>query len=75
MSLNLGYPIQDDDGTLRGVLWTALGLDWTREFVQSQQLPDGAVMLVVDEAGIVLARSEAADEWVGRSVAASEVAQ
>ena len=75
MSLNLGYPIQDDDGTLRGVLWTALGLDWTREFVQSQQLPDGAVMLVVDEAGIVLARSEAADQWVGRSVAASEVAQ
>ena len=41
---------------------------------RSQQLPPDAVMLVVDEAGIVLARSEAADQWVGRSVAASEMA-
>ena len=46
MTLNLGAPITDAQGTLRGVLWLALGLDWTGSFMRFQQLPPDAVLLI-----------------------------
>ncbi len=75
VGLNLGAPITDDAGTLRGVLWMGLGLDWIADFTRGQQLPPDAVMIVVDEHGVVLARSEASDQWVGRSVAETPIFQ
>jgi signal transduction histidine kinase/CheY-like chemotaxis protein/HPt (histidine-containing phosphotransfer) domain-containing protein len=74
-SLNLGAPIPGPDGTMRGVLWVALGLDWMAEFVRSQQLPPDAVMLVVDQDGTILARSFEADRWVGKSALSSDIVQ
>jgi hypothetical protein len=55
--LNLGYPILEPDGTLRGVLFASLGLDWADQFIQRAQLPEGASLLVVDAEGTVIARS------------------
>jgi signal transduction histidine kinase/DNA-binding response OmpR family regulator len=73
VSLNVGSPIADPAGGLRGVLWIAIGLDWTDEFVRSQQLPPDAVMLVIDDTGTVLARSLDADQWVGRRLPSSDI--
>jgi hypothetical protein len=65
--LNVGYPIKDRQGVMRGVLWVSLGLEWTADFVAKQQLPERAVLLVIDKEGTVLARSLDPDEWVGKN--------
>jgi hypothetical protein len=49
--LNLGYPALDEDGTLRAVLFASLGLGWADELVRKANLPEGAVLLVVDTEG------------------------
>jgi hypothetical protein len=71
--LDMGCPIRDERGTLRGVLWVSLGLQWTTELVKSERLPDGAVLLIVDRGGNVLARSIDPDAWIGRKVDRSEL--
>ena len=70
--LNMGCPIFDSSGGVRGVVWTTLGLEWTADFVAGAGLPPGAVLLVLDNDGTVLMRSIDPDEWVGRKLEDSE---
>ena len=71
-SLNVGHTIHDALGKLRGVLWVSLGLDWPARFVESQQLPPGAVLVVVDANGTILTHSLDAS-FAGRNVSRSSV--
>ncbi|MGH9392049.1 MAG: cache domain-containing protein, partial [Vicinamibacteria bacterium] len=73
--LNLGYPLLESDGTLRGVLFASLGLEWADQFVRRAQLPEGASLLVLDADGTILARSFEPEGWVGKNVAETELAQ
>jgi signal transduction histidine kinase/CheY-like chemotaxis protein/HPt (histidine-containing phosphotransfer) domain-containing protein len=68
IGLNAGCPLFDRDGAVRGVLWASLGLEWTSDFLAAAQLPDGAVLLVLDAKGTILHRTLDADAWVGRNV-------
>jgi signal transduction histidine kinase/DNA-binding response OmpR family regulator/HPt (histidine-containing phosphotransfer) domain-containing protein len=67
VSLHLGAPITDVHGQMLGGIWLALGLDWIEGFMQAQALPPDAVLLLVDEAGTVLAASVQSERWVGKS--------
>ena len=71
--LNMGCPLLAPDGTVRGVLWASLSLDWTREFVAGAKLPPGTVLLIVDSEGYVLMRSLDADQWIGRNARATDL--
>jgi len=73
--LNMGCPLLDQSGALRGVIWASLGLEWTADFVAGGKLPPGATLLILDKDGTVLMRSIDPEKWVGRSVGASEVFQ
>jgi signal transduction histidine kinase/CheY-like chemotaxis protein len=73
--LNMGHPVVDGGGSLRGVIWISLGLEWTAEFVARSNLPTGAVLLVLDSDGNLLMRSIDPEQWVGRNVDRSEVFQ
>lgn len=73
--LNVGSPIRDQQGTLRGVLWVTLGFEWTRRVVARERLPEGAVLLVVDEAGTVIAHSLNPDRWVGEKIPDAEIVE
>ena len=73
--LNMGYPVVDGGGSLRGVVWISLGLEWTADFVARSNLPAGAVLLVLDSDGNVLMRSIDPEQWVGRNVDRSEIFQ
>jgi signal transduction histidine kinase/DNA-binding response OmpR family regulator/HPt (histidine-containing phosphotransfer) domain-containing protein len=73
--LSLGYPMFDEGGTLRGVLFASLGLGWAGEFVRKANLPEGATLLVVDTDGTVITRSHEPEKWVGRNLAQVEVIQ
>ena len=71
--LNMGCPLFAGNGTVRGVLWASLGLDWTSELLDAAQLGPEAVLLILDRRGTVLLRSIEPDRWVGRTVDATEV--
>ncbi len=70
--LDLGCPVTDPKGGVRGVLWLSLGFEWAAEFVASAQLPPGTVLLVVDRNGAVLMRSADGQRWSGRRVNRTE---
>jgi signal transduction histidine kinase/CheY-like chemotaxis protein len=72
-ALNLGYPVFEEDGTLRGVLFASLGLGWADELLRKATLPEGAVLLVVDREGTVIARSLEPEKWVGKSLRDADV--
>ena len=71
--LSMGCPLLDADGSVLGVFWATLGLEWTAGLVAAAQLPAGAVLLVLDRQGTVLMRSIDPDQWIGRTVDTSEL--
>jgi signal transduction histidine kinase len=66
-TLNFGYPLLGDAGQLHAVVVAALDLSWLTHLLAEAQLPEGAVLLVIDRTGTILARYPNPDVWVGRS--------
>jgi serine phosphatase RsbU (regulator of sigma subunit) len=66
--LDVGCPLFDSKGAVRGVIWITLGLEWTTDFVARSNLPPDAVLLVFDAEGIVVTRSIDPAQWTGRRV-------
>ena len=71
--LDVGCPLIDPTGAVRGVIWMTLGLEWTAEFVANSNLPADAVLLVFDADGTVLTRSADAAHWTGRKMYSADV--
>ncbi|NOX60918.1 MAG: PAS domain S-box protein [Chloroflexi bacterium] len=62
-----------NDGRLLGVVFAALDLKWFEQWAQSANLPEGAVYMVVDRRGTILARWPKNENWVGRTESADSV--
>ncbi len=71
--LDMAYPLADGSGGVRGVIWVSLGLQWAAAVVDHGDLPDGAVLLVLDREGTVLMRSLDTERWVGRQGGGTEI--
>jgi len=72
-SINLGYPVIDENGDVLGVLFAAIDLNWLN-WSTSQMTPEllqGSTMMEVDSRGAVLVRWPEPGVWVGRSIASS----
>lgn len=67
-TLNFGYPVLDDKGKFRGVVFAGLDLAWLSHLIAQAQLPPGSVLTVVDQKGTILARSREAETWVGKAL-------
>ncbi len=67
-SINFGYPILDDAGQIRSVIFAALDLSWLNRLVAEAQLPSGATLTVSDHQGTILARHPEPEKWVGKYV-------
>ncbi|MEA2526405.1 MAG: hypothetical protein QOF73_3632 [Thermomicrobiales bacterium] len=74
-TLNCGYPILDEAGKVVGVVYAALSLDWISQFAAQAQLPEGAVLTVIDRNGFVLVRSADPSEWLGRQLRGTPVVE
>ncbi|MBI4498822.1 MAG: GAF domain-containing protein [Chloroflexi bacterium] len=73
--LTFAYPVLDDAGQVQSVVVTALDLAWLNQFAAQAQLPEGAVLLVVDHTGTVLARYPDPEAWVGQPAPETSVVQ
>ena len=67
-SLNFGYPVLDDKGTVRAVVLAALDLSWLNKLVTKAQLLRGATLTVIDRKGTILVRYPDPEKWVGKSM-------
>jgi signal transduction histidine kinase len=55
-AINFGYPIFDSDGRVQSVVFTGMDLSWLNHLVAAAALPEGALLLVTDRVGTILAR-------------------
>ena len=69
----LGKPIvvfakamRDEAGSVTGVLFMSLSLEWLHRELAATQLPEGARLVVVDAKGTVAARHPDLEGWVGK---------
>jgi diguanylate cyclase (GGDEF)-like protein/PAS domain S-box-containing protein len=68
----IARPVKDDQGRVRAVLAAFTRLD-VFHALQTQELPPGSVVRIVNKQGIVVGRSPNSPNWIGRDV--SGVAQ
>lgn len=67
-SINFGYPVLDDEGEPVAVVFAGLDLAWLNRLAESVNLPEGAVINLLDTKGVVLVRHPSQGEWVGKNV-------
>lgn len=67
-TLGLGYPVLDEAGAVRAVLYAGLDLGWLNKIAAKTQLPTGTTLTVVDRKGTVLVRFPDSEKWVGKSM-------
>ncbi len=67
-SINFGYPIFDETGQIKAVVFAALDLDWLNriEYEVTAQLPQGTTLTKIDTDGIILVRHPDPEQRVGQ---------
>jgi len=65
-TVNFGYPVLDDAGQLRAVVFAALDLAWLKALASQAGLPPGAMLTVIDRHGTILARYPDEGTWMGQ---------
>ncbi|MBI3899683.1 MAG: GAF domain-containing protein [Gammaproteobacteria bacterium] len=68
-AINFGYPVRDERGAVRAIVYAALDLRWLEKFLAATKLPAGSMLTVVDGRGTVLANYPESNRWVGKNVA------
>lgn len=65
-SINFGYPVRDQDAVVRGVLYIALDLVILGDKLRKLAFPEGAIITLVDEKGVILARYPDVENMTGK---------
>ena len=64
-SINYAYPVVDTAGNVEGVVFAAQSLSWLTVALSNVKFPQGAILVVTDRNGTVLARMPDAEGWIG----------
>jgi len=73
--LSFGYPVLDEKGGVKRVLFASLKLSLLSEAVADVRLPAHGAVTVIDRNGTVLAQHPESEKWVGKSLAGTGVAE
>ncbi len=68
--LSVARPIKDASGRVRAVLAVGTLLEHFQDALRIQSLPEGTIVTVLNQKGIVLARSVDGARWIGQSASA-----
>jgi diguanylate cyclase (GGDEF)-like protein len=66
--VNFAYPIMDSENNVTAVTFAAMDLSSVARMAEATSLPSGAILNVVDQNGVVLARKPARGELVGQKL-------
>jgi signal transduction histidine kinase len=67
-TVNLTYPVLDDDDQVKAVVFAALDLTNLDRFVADIQLPPGSLLLTADSEGKIISRKPDPEAWFGKQV-------
>ncbi len=67
-TLGTAYPVLDEAGQPRGVVFAGIDLTWLDSFVAKAQLPEGSSLSIIDSMGIILARYPDPERWRGTAM-------
>ena len=67
-TLTFGYPILDENGAVREVLYSALDMKQIDQLTAESNLPAGMALTILDSNGTILTRVPDHEEWVGRQL-------
>src|SRR3989454_656221 len=67
-AIAIAHPSVDARGTVSAVVVIGLDLRSLNHLAADAQFPQGSTLLVIDQAGVILARYPQGDEWVGKQV-------
>jgi signal transduction histidine kinase len=65
-TVNFGYPVVDDTGRVRGVVFAALDLAWLNQLARQAGMPPETMLTVIDRNGTILSRYPDDGKWVGQ---------
>src|SRR5499427_3554094 len=65
-TVNFGYPVLDDAGDVRAVVFAALDLAWLSALARQAGLPARSILTVIDRHGTILSRYPDEGKWVGQ---------
>jgi signal transduction histidine kinase len=67
-TVNLTYPVLDDEERVQAVVFAALDLTRLDRFVADIQLPPGSLLLTTDSEGKIISRKPDPQDWFGKMV-------
>ncbi|HEX5343025.1 MAG TPA: ATP-binding protein [Duganella sp.] len=67
-TVNLTYPVLDDQQRVQAVVFASLDLDRLDRFVSDIQLPPGSLLLTADSEGKIISRKPDPASWYGKQV-------
>lgn len=67
-TMNYGYPILDDQGNPKGVVFVAIGVSWMERLTKTARLPAGSNIVIVDDNGDMLVRYPDPEKYSGRNL-------
>jgi diguanylate cyclase (GGDEF)-like protein/PAS domain S-box-containing protein len=70
--VTIARPVEDQTGRLRAVLAVGTVLKHFQNALRVKDLPPGSIISIVNDRGIVIARSVDSAEWVGRDLSTRE---
>lgn len=72
-AISYAYPLLDRSGQLEGVVFAVQSLSWLTAALSNVAFPPGAILMVTDRNGTVLARMPDAGDWVGKTLPEAQV--
>ena len=66
-AIGFGYPVLDADGRVQAVVVAAMDLSWLNQLMVDAELPEGALLLVIDRNGTILYGYPIPEAWIGQS--------
>ena len=67
-TVHFAYPVLDTRGTLHRIAMVGLDLTWLEKLAAEAELPEGAVLQVMDSEGTILVRWPDPERWRGKSL-------
>jgi len=74
-TINFGYPVLGPGGQVQAVVFAAMNFAWLDQLAAQAQLPQGAVFVVVDRKGTILAHYPEPEKWIGKSAPVASVVE
>jgi signal transduction histidine kinase/ActR/RegA family two-component response regulator len=69
-TINLTYPVMDNDGAVVAVVFAAMDLFNLDRFTAGLDLPEGAILITADAGGTIISRRPNPGNWFGHQVSA-----